>query len=84
MSVPRNQFSISLEDSDEVDSITDQVSQLNTNENPKPDASENPKPDAIEHEVEVRLADLQADPDSPLYSVKSFDELGIHENLLKG
>ncbi|KAJ2142460.1 RNA helicase required for poly(A+) mRNA export [Coemansia sp. RSA 564] len=84
MSVPRNQFSISLEDSDEVDSITDQVSQLNTDEKPKPDASENPKPDAIEHEVEVRLADLQADPDSPLYSVKSFDELGIHENLLKG
>lgn len=34
--------------------------------------------------MEVRLADLQADPNSPLYSVKSFDELGLHKNLLKG
>lgn len=26
-------------------------------------------------EVEVKLADLQADPNSPLYSVKTFEEL---------
>ena len=27
--------------------------------------------------VAVKLQDLQADPNSPLYSVKSFDELGL-------
>lgn len=32
----------------------------------------------------VTLADQQADPNSPLYSVKTFEELGLHENLLKG
>ncbi|KAJ1877469.1 RNA helicase required for poly(A+) mRNA export, partial [Kickxella alabastrina] len=31
-----------------------------------------------------RLADIQADPNSPLYSIKSFEDLGLHENLLKG
>ncbi|KAJ1867735.1 RNA helicase required for poly(A+) mRNA export [Coemansia sp. RSA 989] len=62
----------------EVENVTEQVSQLNTTDRPKVDA------DATEHEVEVRLADMQADPDSPLFSVKSFEELGLHENLLKG
>ncbi|VEU20082.1 DEKNAAC100150 [Brettanomyces naardenensis] len=36
------------------------------------------------YEVKVNLADLQADPDSPLYSVKSFEDLGLSEELLKG
>ncbi len=36
------------------------------------------------YEVKVKLADLQADPDSPLYSVKSFEELGLSPELLKG
>ncbi|KAG7196179.1 RNA helicase required for poly(A+) mRNA export [Scheffersomyces spartinae] len=36
------------------------------------------------YEVKVKLADLQADPDSPLYSVKSFEELGLSNELLKG
>jgi len=27
--------------------------------------------------VEVKLADLQADPNNPLYSVKSFEELNL-------
>ncbi|CAE6519597.1 unnamed protein product [Rhizoctonia solani] len=35
-------------------------------------------------EVTVTLADQQADPNSPLYSIKTFEELGLHENLLKG
>ena len=35
-------------------------------------------------EVRVKLADLQADPDSPLYSVKSFDDLPLHDDLKKG
>jgi hypothetical protein len=30
-----------------------------------------------EYEVEVTLADKQADPNSPLYSVKSFEELNL-------
>ena len=29
------------------------------------------------YEVAVKLQDLQADPHSPLYSVKSFDDLGL-------
>ncbi|KAL3233576.1 ATP-dependent RNA helicase DBP5 [Nakaseomyces bracarensis] len=37
-----------------------------------------------EYEVKVNLSDLQADPNSPLYSVKSFDELGLEPELLKG
>lgn len=37
-----------------------------------------------EYEVKVHLADLQADPNSPLHSVKSFEELGLSEELLKG
>ncbi|KAH9481297.1 RNA helicase required for poly(A+) mRNA export [Psilocybe cubensis] len=35
-------------------------------------------------EVMVTLADQQVDPNSPLYSVKSFEELGLKEELLKG
>lgn len=35
-------------------------------------------------EVRVKLADLQADPDSPLYSAKSFEDLPLHPDLLKG
>lgn len=36
------------------------------------------------YEVNVKLSDLQANPDDPLYSIKSFEELGLHENILKG
>ncbi|KAK9466830.1 P-loop containing nucleoside triphosphate hydrolase protein [Lipomyces arxii] len=36
------------------------------------------------YEVAVKLADLQADPNSPLYSIKSFEELGLKEELIKG
>ncbi|KAI0368775.1 DEAD-domain-containing protein [Pilatotrama ljubarskyi] len=35
-------------------------------------------------EVSVTLADQQADPNSPLYSAKTFEELGLHQDLLKG
>ncbi|CCK68743.1 ATP-dependent RNA helicase DBP5 KNAG_0B03010 [Huiozyma naganishii CBS 8797] len=37
-----------------------------------------------EYEVKVKLADIQADPNSPLFSVKSFDQLGLTPELLKG
>lgn len=30
------------------------------------------------YDVAVKLADLQADPNNPLYSVKSFDDLGLY------
>ncbi|KAM3586595.1 RNA helicase required for poly(A+) mRNA export [Umbelopsis sp. WA50703] len=36
------------------------------------------------HVVQVKLADLQANPDSPLYSAKSFEDLGLKPELLKG
>lgn len=37
-----------------------------------------------EYEVNVKLADAQADVDNPLYSVKTFEELGLDEDILKG
>jgi ATP-dependent RNA helicase DDX19/DBP5 len=35
-------------------------------------------------EVVITLADQQADPNSPLFSAKTFEELGLHQDLLKG
>ncbi|ORX39433.1 P-loop containing nucleoside triphosphate hydrolase protein [Kockovaella imperatae] len=35
-------------------------------------------------QVQVKLADQQADPNNPLYSVKRFEDLPIHESLMKG
>lgn len=31
-----------------------------------------------EYDVEVKLSDLQADPNNPLFSVKSFENLGLY------
>jgi ATP-dependent RNA helicase DDX19/DBP5 len=36
------------------------------------------------YEVEVKLSDLQGDTSSPLYSISSFEELGINPAILKG
>jgi ATP-dependent RNA helicase DDX19/DBP5 len=30
-----------------------------------------------DYEVEIKLADMQADPNNPLYSAASFDQLGL-------
>jgi len=30
-----------------------------------------------EYDVEVKLSSLQSDPDNPLFSVKTFEELGL-------
>ncbi|KAH8930412.1 P-loop containing nucleoside triphosphate hydrolase protein [Atractiella rhizophila] len=38
----------------------------------------------VEAEVEVLLADKQADPTSPLYSVKTFEELNLSPELIQG
>ncbi|GFF33078.1 ATP-dependent RNA helicase dbp5 [Aspergillus udagawae] len=37
-----------------------------------------------EYNVEVKLSDLQADPNNPLYSVKKFEDLGLDPRILKG
>ncbi|TCD61125.1 RNA helicase required for poly(A+) mRNA export [Steccherinum ochraceum] len=51
-----------------------------------PPPPEEDKTDLIKStfEVSVTLADQQRDKDSPLYSVKTFEELGLHQDLLKG
>ncbi|KAJ7762021.1 P-loop containing nucleoside triphosphate hydrolase protein [Mycena maculata] len=55
---------------------------------PKPDGKPQPGPnsDLIKStfDVTVTLADQQGDPNSPLYSAKTFEELGLHQDLLKG
>ncbi|OCK76163.1 DEAD-domain-containing protein [Lepidopterella palustris CBS 459.81] len=40
--------------------------------------------DEPEYEVEVKLADLQADPNNPLYSAKSFEQLKLKDEILRG
>ena len=30
-----------------------------------------------DYDVDVKLSDVQADPNNPLYSIKTFDELGL-------
>jgi hypothetical protein len=37
-----------------------------------------------DYEVELTLADQQLDPDSPLFSVQSFEELNLKPEILKG
>ncbi|KAK7540187.1 ATP-dependent RNA helicase-like protein dbp5 [Phyllosticta citricarpa] len=37
-----------------------------------------------EYDVEVKLADLQADPNNPLFSAKSFEDLNLKPELLQG
>jgi ATP-dependent RNA helicase DDX19/DBP5 len=32
----------------------------------------------------VKLSDLQADPDNPLFSIKSFEDLGLSQEILQG
>lgn len=74
-----------------VDEATD-VKKVETNENSTKEVKDaDPKEPLPEgnlvkstYEVKVKLADLQADPNSPLYSVKSFEELGLKPELLKG
>ncbi|KAG4306133.1 hypothetical protein PORY_000121 [Pneumocystis oryctolagi] len=35
-------------------------------------------------DITVKLSEMQGDPNSPLYSAKNFEDLMLHENLLKG
>lgn len=34
------------------------------------------------YEVQIKLANMQGDPDSPLYSVKNFEDLGLYVSQL--
>ncbi|KAL9612847.1 MAG: hypothetical protein Q9167_002579 [Letrouitia subvulpina] len=36
------------------------------------------------YDVNVKLSDVQADPNNPLYSITDFKDLGLDENILKG
>lgn len=62
------------------------VSEKDASKETESKTSKEPETNVInsEYEVKVNLADLQADANSPLYSVKSFEELGLSEELLKG
>ncbi|KAB8079381.1 ATP-dependent RNA helicase dbp5 [Aspergillus leporis] len=37
-----------------------------------------------DYTVEVKLSDLQADPNNPLFSVKKFEDLGLDNRILQG
>lgn len=37
-----------------------------------------------EYNVNVKLSDLQADPNNPLFSIKTFEELGLEPAILRG
>ncbi|KAH7913597.1 P-loop containing nucleoside triphosphate hydrolase protein [Hygrophoropsis aurantiaca] len=61
--------------------------QLDDNDEIKPQQSgpsADPELISSTFEVTVTLADQQADPNSPLFSAKTFEELGLHQDLLKG
>lgn len=80
----------------EVADIKDEAPTESSNESaesPQTPSTESTEPESKEpesnlikstFEVKVKLADLQADPNSPLFSVKSFDDLGLSAELLKG
>ncbi|KAF9964110.1 RNA helicase required for poly(A+) mRNA export [Mortierella alpina] len=71
--------------------ITSQLENLSTGAEETADAvevvsAEERATDLLEssYSVVVKLADQQKDANSPLYSIKSFEDLGLHEDLLKG
>lgn len=37
-----------------------------------------------DYNVQIKLADMQADPNNPLFSVKTFEELNLKSDILKG
>ncbi|KAL8778645.1 MAG: hypothetical protein Q9213_007335 [Squamulea squamosa] len=40
--------------------------------------------DEPSYDVNIKLSDVQADPNNPLYSLKNFEDLGVDPNILKG
>ncbi|CEP15675.1 hypothetical protein [Parasitella parasitica] len=81
---------------DTVDTVTAKLGDLVTDPRMAADASPvnihfttkdvNPEDNLIKstNTVLVKLANQQADPNSPLYSIKSFEELNLDPQLLKG
>ncbi|KAI8642598.1 P-loop containing nucleoside triphosphate hydrolase protein [Parasitella parasitica] len=76
--------------SDTVESVTAKLEDLVTEPPVVADVSPAKDADAEDnliqstHAVQIKLADQQADPNSTLYSVKSFEELGLSPELLDG
>ena len=64
---------------DKVEEVDKANTTSQSEEKQKEKGIEKPETNLIrnKYEVAVKLQDLQADPNSPLYSVKSFDELGL-------
>ncbi|CAF9903406.1 MAG: RNA helicase required for poly(A+) mRNA export [Heterodermia speciosa] len=71
-----------------VDELTSKANEIDLSHAQMDGATEaqNGSPQIYEptYDVNVKLSDVQADPNNPLYSIKSFDELGLHPALLKG
>ena len=58
-----------------------EVPPLATEDKPKEAKEQETNLIQSKYEVAVKLQDLQADPNSPLYSVKSFEELGLYGQI---
>lgn len=71
------------EEAAEPETKSEPTSEIASNDKPEEDAEDSNLVQST-YEVQVKLADLQADPNSPLFSVKKFEELGLSEELLKG
>ncbi|KAJ3171819.1 RNA helicase required for poly(A+) mRNA export, partial [Irineochytrium annulatum] len=78
-----------------VESLVKGVGSLSTGAQPAANADDGDEPEAPkkhgalvddgENVVEIKLADLQADVNNPLYSgVSTFEDLNLHPNILKG
>lgn len=61
---------------DETPPVTASVSESDTKN--EQEAENDLRPDVPEHDVEVKLADMQGDEANPLYSIASFEELGMY------
>jgi ATP-dependent RNA helicase DDX19/DBP5 len=66
---------------EQVKALSSDVAKLNTSNNEKDDENDE---NLLELDPNQDITVKQADPNSPLYSIKSFEELGLSEELLKG
>ncbi|KAJ1968157.1 RNA helicase required for poly(A+) mRNA export [Dispira parvispora] len=64
-----------------MEKLSDNLKTLTTEDKPQEERSGLTETDG---EIKVTLTDQQADPSSPLYSAKSFEELGLRDTLLQG
>lgn len=60
------------------------VASQNEEEQKESNGTEEPATNLIKSTYEVKVKMAQENPDSPLYSVKTFEELGLKDTLLKG